>query len=141
DAVAKAPAVRTAVVDRYTFEHRLPGDGAPIVHVPDEVAEPLFLYLTKERFTVWWRARHTCYKALRPTPRVAGARLSLAVEEKPRTRPAAEGCTHEATVFETTVEGWGTGPREVHSLGAPANAASWWVSSPSPSRPKEITTL
>src|SRR5690606_2667639 len=105
-AVAKAPAVRTVVVDRYALEARKPGDGAPIVHVPEGVAEPLFLYLTKERFTVWWRARHPCDKALRARPRVTGDRLSLVVEPTPRTRPAPSGCGHEATVFETTVEDW-----------------------------------
>src|SRR5690606_36531522 len=124
----KAPSVRTVVIDRYAVEPRRPGDGAPIVHVPDEVAEPLFLHVTKERFTVWWRARHTCDKALRPKPVLKGDRLTLVVEPKPRATPPASGCGHDATgfaatVFETTVTGWGQGPRELVSQGAPPGVA------------------
>lgn len=139
-AIAK-PSVNTAVVDRYPFEARKPGDGAPLVQVPDEVAEPLFLHLTKERFTVWWRARHACDKALRARPRLQGDRLTLVVEPQPRARPTTGACASVATVFETTVEGWGNGPRELRSEGAPPGIASLWMSAPSPSRPKEMSTL
>lgn len=137
-AAAAKPVVQTVVTDRYVFEPRLAGDGAPIVHVADEVPEPLFLYLTSERFTVWWRARHSCDKTLQPKVKVEGDRLLLDVAVTPR---RAQQCEPQATVFETVVEGWGNGPREVKSAGAVGSIASLWVSSPSPSRAKELGTL
>lgn len=136
-AAATKPSVRTVVVDQYPFEPRKAGDGAPILQVPNDVPEPLFLHVTKERLTVWWRARHTCDKKLRAGAKVEGPRLTLDVTEakiEPR-------CQQQTTVFETRVEGWGNGPREVRSPGAPAGVASLWVSSPSPTRPKELTSL
>ncbi len=137
-AIAK-PVVRTLVLDRYVFEARSPGDGAPIVHVADEVPEPLFLHLTDERFTVWWRARHTCDKTLEARVHVQGDRLALDVTAQ--RRQTAKACVHQATVFETVVESWGRGPREVTSDGATGDIASLWVSFPSPSRPQEMGAL
>jgi hypothetical protein len=132
-----APKVSSELVLRYPFEDRVPGDGAPIVHVPDDVPEPLFLSATRERLTVWWRIRHVCDQ--RPVPQVTLDKRRLVLEVSTKSTPAT--CSRAASIFETVIEPPSLGPWELVSRPGAPPLASLWLTVPSPPLPKELPIL
>lgn len=139
-----APRVETEHVVGYRVEARAPGDGAPIVQVPDGVPEPLFLSASRERLTVWWRVRHRCGETPRPRATVRQRRLTLAADpalaRETASRCEEAGSLLHATVFETSVAQPSVGAWQLVGAGAAATR-SFWLRVPATPRPKELPVL